>query len=109
MAALSAGPLVSTQSGTPLAFKWFNSALKSTSDSPGGRLPATTTAWGGVALESSVFSVSISACKCVASMGMPGPLISVTRPLCSAILALIRVSPGTRTKASVREYWVNAN
>ena len=45
-------------------------------------------------------------CACASTCG-PGPLRSVTRPSSSASLILLRVSPGTRIKASTKPRRLN--
>ncbi|MNN41190.1 hypothetical protein D3C81_1552930 [compost metagenome] len=66
---------------------------------PRGKLPATTTASWPAAICSR--RASKACCACSSTQG-PTPLRSVMRPLVSASLMLLRVSPGTRIKASTK-------
>ncbi|EAU65142.1 hypothetical protein STIAU_6769 [Stigmatella aurantiaca DW4/3-1] len=95
---VSAGPLVSSQTETPRSriavmrlASWAGVTL-------GGRLPEMTTA---SCPERRVPTRAFSASSACPGIRRPGPFRSVTRPPASETFALMRVSPGTRMKASL--------
>ncbi|MNY34678.1 hypothetical protein D3C86_1690360 [compost metagenome] len=102
--ARSASPLVSRATFRPRLFNRTISACNHSGLTPCGRLPATTTASCPGAICS---SLSINACCAAASTCGPGPLMSVMRPSLSASLMLLRISPGTRMKASTKPRLAN--
>ncbi|MCY1537246.1 hypothetical protein D9M68_727350 [compost metagenome] len=103
--ARSAAPLLSSANGRPNALSRRNSPTNHSGLTPCGRLPATTTASCPITI---CCNASSSSAWCLRSTFGPGPLRSVTRPLCSASLILLRVSPGTRIKASTKPRRANS-
>ncbi|MNF85619.1 hypothetical protein D3C84_680210 [compost metagenome] len=94
-----ASPLLSSATLRLRRLRRCSSSPRKRGSTPGGRLPATTTrSWPGATVSIRARSSAWAA----ASTSGPGPLISVMRPSASASLMLLRVSPGTRTKASTK-------